>query len=111
MGVCASLVWPWSQSLPGWRNSTSLTSILACATIGALAALVWLRRARYGVEPGVLRDHSRWLVSGEAVLILQAPVESLLRPVAMLRESSDIPPALFVMHPKRERRVEARGPD
>jgi cyclic beta-1,2-glucan synthetase len=27
----------------------------------------------------------------------------------MLRERSDIPPALFVMHPRRERRAEARG--
>jgi cyclic beta-1,2-glucan synthetase len=29
----------------------------------------------------------------------------------MLRESSDTHPALFVMHPKRERRAEARGPE
>jgi cyclic beta-1,2-glucan synthetase len=56
-----------------------------------------------------MRDHARWLVSGESVLILQAPVESLQRPLALLRESSDIPPALFVMHPKRERRADARG--
>jgi cyclic beta-1,2-glucan synthetase len=71
---------------------------------------LWLRRSRRGVEPGVLDDHARWLVSGESALILQAAVESLQRPVAMLRESGDIPPALFVMHPKRERRLEARGP-
>jgi cyclic beta-1,2-glucan synthetase len=56
-----------------------------------------------------MRDHARWLVSGESVLILQAPVESLQRPVAMLRESGDTPPALFIMHPKRERRAEARS--
>ncbi|WP_237754247.1 GH36-type glycosyl hydrolase domain-containing protein [Geobacter sp. OR-1] len=55
-----------------------------------------------------MRDHARWLVSGESVLILRAPVKSLQRPLSILRESSDIPPALFVMHPKRERRVEAR---
>ncbi len=66
---------------------------------------------RKGVEAGVLHDHARWLVSGESVLILQAPVESLPLPVAILRESSDIPPALFVMHPKRERRIEARPPE
>jgi len=66
---------------------------------------------RGGVEPAVLHDHARWLVSGEAVLILQAPVASLPLPVALLRESSDIPPALFIIHPKRERRIEARPPE
>ncbi|GFE56232.1 cyclic beta 1-2 glucan synthetase [Geobacter sp. AOG1] len=98
-----------SQSLPGWRHFTPLSLILACATIGAMAGLLWLRRSRYGVGSGVLHDHARWIVSGESVLILQAPVESLQRPVALLRESGDIPPALFVMHPKRERRLEARN--
>jgi len=91
-------------------NLFTLTLFPAAASIGALAALLWLRRSRFGVEPGVMRDHARWLVSGESVLILQAPVESLQRPVAMMRESSDIPPALFVLHPKAERRLEARGP-
>ncbi|MGD0843068.1 MAG: glycosyl transferase, partial [Geobacteraceae bacterium] len=110
IGWIAALLRHWSQSLPGWRHTTSPALILACVAIGGLAALLWLRRSRYGVEPGVMRDHARWLVSGESVLILQAPVESLQRPVAMLRESSDIPPALFVMHPKRERRLEERGP-
>jgi len=81
---------------------------LAASTIGTLAALLWLRRSRYGVEAKVIRDHARWLVSGESVLIVQAPIESLQRPVALLRESGDIPPTLFVMHPKRERRAETR---
>ncbi|MBA3004835.1 MAG: glycosyl transferase, partial [Desulfurivibrio sp.] len=80
------------------------------ATIGALAALLWLRPSRYGVESVIIPDHARWLVSGESVLLLQAPVESLPRPVALLREIGDIPPALFVMHRKCERRAEARGP-
>lgn len=110
IGGMAALLRHWPKSLPGWNIATSLTLITACATIGALAALLLLRRSRYGVEPGVLHDHARWLVSGESVLILQAPVESLQLPVAMLRESGDIPPALFIMHPKRERRLEARGP-
>jgi cyclic beta-1,2-glucan synthetase len=106
----AALLRHWSQSLPAWDISSSLTLIPVSAAIGALSALLWLRRSRYGIEPGVLHDHARWLVAGESVLILQAPVESLQRPMAMLRESSDIPPALFVMHPKRERRLGARGP-
>lgn len=90
-------------------NFFLLTVFLAAITISVLAALFWLRRSRYGVEAGIIRDHARWLVSGESVLILLAPVESLPRPVALLRESGDIPPALFVMHRKCERRVEARG--
>jgi cyclic beta-1,2-glucan synthetase len=110
IGGMAALLRHWSQSLLVWNISISLALILASATIGALAALLWLRRSKYGIEPRVLHDHARWLVSGESVLILQAPVESLQGPVAMLRESGDIPPALFVMHPKRERRLEARSP-
>ncbi|KAF0216735.1 MAG: hypothetical protein FD174_3558 [Geobacteraceae bacterium] len=105
----AALFLHWTKSLPGWNIATPLTLILASAAIGALGALLWLRRSRYGVEQGGMRDHARWLVSGESVLILQAPVESLQHPMAMLRESSDIPPALFIMHPKRERRADARG--
>ncbi len=94
-----------------WNNPASLALMLSFATIGGLATILWLRRSKYGVEPRVICDHARWLVSGESVLILQAPVESLQRPVAMLRENSDFSPTLFVMHPKRERRVEARGPE
>ena len=109
IGGMASLFLQWPQSLPGWNISTSQALILACATIGALAATLCLRRSQYGVEPGVLRDHARWLVSGESVLILQAPVESLQHPAVLLRENGDTPPALFIMHPRRERRAEARG--
>ena len=109
IGWIAALLLHWSQSLPIWNISASLAMILACAATGALAELTRLRRSRHGVEPGVMRDHARWLVSGETVLILQAPVESLQRPVALLRESADPPPALFIMHPKRERRQETRG--
>ncbi|MBC8018379.1 MAG: glycosyl transferase, partial [Verrucomicrobia bacterium] len=107
IGGIAALLLQWPELLPGWNFSTPLI----CAIIGGLAALLWLRRSRYAVESGVMRDHARWLVSGETVLILQAPVESLQRPVAMLREGSDTHPALFVMHPRRERRAAARGPE
>ncbi|MDO9067256.1 MAG: glycosyl transferase, partial [Deltaproteobacteria bacterium] len=89
--------------------ATFVTAILMCAAIGAIASTLWLRRSGYSVGPDIIRDHARWLVTGESVLILYAPVESLLRPVALLREICDPPPALFIMHPKRERRGEARG--
>ncbi len=92
-----------------WGLSTSLAFSMSGALFGVLTTLLWLRRSRHGVDPGVIRDYARWLVSGESVLILQAPVESLQRPVASLRESGDPPPALFIIHPKRERRTETRS--
>ncbi len=107
--VIAALLLQWPQLLSDWRHFTFLTLILACVIIGSLAALLWLRLFRYGVDPEIIRNHSRWLVSGESVLILQASCQSLPRPVALLREIGDIPPVLFVMHPTHERRAEARG--
>lgn len=88
--------------------------ILSILTIGGgltgtLVGLAWLRRAKYGIEPRLMHDHTRWLMLGETVLILQAPIESLQLPLAVLRESSDIPPAIFVMHQNRERRKEVRA--
>jgi cyclic beta-1,2-glucan synthetase len=71
--------------------------------------LPWVRRFRVGVSPEVIRNHLRCLVSGESAIILESPVAALQLPVALLRESSDIPPALFVIHPKRERRADARS--
>ena len=103
----ASLVLNWLGLFPRLHLFNPVV-FLAASTIGTIAALLWLRRSRYGVEAGVIRDHARWLVSGESVLVIQAPIESLQRPVTLLRESGDIPPTLFVMHPKRERRAETR---
>lgn len=109
-GMIARLL-HWTQSLPAWTLAASLPVTLAAAATGALAAILWLRRVRPGVDSGVLGEHASWLVCGESVLILQAPVEALQRPVTLLRESGDIPPALFVMHPRRERRSETRVPE
>jgi cyclic beta-1,2-glucan synthetase len=109
-GLAARILF-WPESFPDWREPAFLTLVLVGAASGALIALLCLRRYRYGVEPEVLQDHARWLVSGESVLIFQSSVDSLQRPVTLLRESSDIPPALFIMHPKRERRTEPRSLD
>jgi len=87
---------------------TTLILVIGTSAIGILATTQLFRRSRYGVDAVVMRNHARWLVSGESVLILQAPVGSLHRPMKLLRESGDPPPALFIMHPKRERRAEAR---
>uniref|UniRef100_C6E6U8 Glycosyltransferase 36 n=1 Tax=Geobacter sp. (strain M21) TaxID=443144 RepID=C6E6U8_GEOSM len=96
--------------IPFVGNPSSLVALSAgLAVMGGAAAALWLRRSRYGVDPGVLGDQARRLVSGESALILQAPVAALLRPVALLLDLGDIPPALFVVHPPCERRGEARG--
>jgi cyclic beta-1,2-glucan synthetase len=108
IGAIIALLLHWPQSHSLWNISASLALILASASIGALAALLWIRRPKYGVDPGVMHEHALWLVSGETVLILQSSVESLQRPVALLRESGDPPPALFIIHSKRERRVKER---
>ncbi len=110
IGGIVSLPLHWSLKLFTWNISVAPAVILACTIVGILTALAWLRRSRYGVEKGVMRDHARWLTPGEVVLILQGPLDSLQRPVALLRESSDIHPALFVMHPRHERRAGARSP-
>ncbi len=112
-GWCGSLAVPLLRlpaRLPYGSISTAMVLALVCATVASVSAAMWLRRSRYSVAPEIIRDYSRWLVSGESVLILQAEVEKFQQPVTMLRESSDPPPALFIMHPKRERRTEMRGP-
>ena len=86
IGGIAALLRHWSQSLPGWRHTTSLELILVCATIGALAALLWLRRSRYGVDEG---GHARSRPLARVRRVRpdpQGPV-ALRRPMAMLRES------------------------
>ena len=84
------------------------SSLWRRALRGLLAVVPWQQCSRFGVHPEVVRSHMRWIVSGESVLILQAPVGTLQRPVALLREGSEIPPALFVIHPRCERRADTR---
>jgi len=106
----ASLVLHWPVPILSGSLST-LVPIFAGGWIGILFGGVWIRRSKYGVERRLLEDHARWLVSEETVLILQSPIETLGFPVAVLRESGDIPPAVFVLHPKRENPMgEVRSP-
>ncbi|MEK6756938.1 MAG: glycosyl transferase, partial [Bacteroidota bacterium] len=97
----ASLVLSWPEWILSGTFST-LTSILAGGFVGTVFGVLWIRRSKHGVERRLLEDHARWLVSEETVLILQAPIETLRLPVAVLRQSCEIPPAVFVLHPKRE---------
>jgi cyclic beta-1,2-glucan synthetase len=56
------------------------------------------RRSRHGVEPKILKDYRRSLLSGETALVIQAPLDSLGAAVDALREGGDIPPAVFILH-------------
>ncbi len=102
-GVTA-IILKWQVPVLGGVLST-LAPGLAGGFAGILLSAAWIRRSRFGLERRLLEDHKRWLVSGETVLILRAPVEELNSPVAILRESGEIPPAIFILHPKRENLV------
>ncbi|MEX1139009.1 MAG: glucoamylase family protein [Bacteroidota bacterium] len=96
----ASLVLHWPESIQSGILAR-LTLILGGGFVGAVFGAVWMRRSRHGVEQRLLEDHARWLVAEETVLILQAPIETLRFPLAVLRQSFEIPPPVFVLHPKR----------
>jgi cyclic beta-1,2-glucan glucanotransferase len=77
-------------------------AFLVGGLFGALPCVAWMRRSKFGVRRGLIKDHARWLVPGESVLILQAPIETLRLPLAVLLESGETQPAVFILYPKRE---------
>jgi len=79
-------------------------SALVAGVIGALLSFVLIRRSIFGIERKLISNHSRWLVNGETVLLLQAPIEQLRIPMTIMLETGEIPPAVFVLHPKRKSR-------
>jgi len=83
-----------------------LIPLLSGALFGILFNAVWTRRSEFGVDRKLMADHSRWLVSGETVIILQEPDETLHLPFNQLMEGGDNPPTIFVLHPRRENREE-----
>ena len=90
------------RPLPLLNRSLSLpVSMLAGGLLGALGGRLRWRRSKVGVERKLLENQRRWLTSGETVLILQSSLETMPSPVALLRESGEIPPAVFVLHPRR----------
>ncbi|MBV5306679.1 MAG: cyclic beta 1-2 glucan synthetase [Desulfobulbaceae bacterium] len=94
---------------PLWSPSTSLWVQLSGAAIGMMVVFFWFRFFLQTADAGDIREHGRWLLPGEYVLILRAPVASLQRPVILLREIGDTPPALFVLYPKLDRRAQERA--
>jgi cyclic beta-1,2-glucan synthetase len=89
--VAASLLLEWP----------TLPTGLAGGFLGLLAGWMSNRRSKLGIARRLLKDHARWLVSDETVLVLQAPVHTMHAAVSLLREGGDIPPAVFILHPKR----------
>lgn len=67
-----------------------------------------LRRWLFGVKRKLIENHGRWLVAGDTALILVAPIEKLKTPARILLESAEAIPAVFVLHPKRERQIRDR---
>jgi cyclic beta-1,2-glucan synthetase len=94
--------------LPAWPASMlrsfqgSVFPVLAGGFLGIMIHSAWMRRSRFGVARELIRNHARWLIPGESVLIFQGPIETLHTPFALLLESGEIPPAVFVLHPRRE---------
>ena len=105
LGAAISLGLQWWGPLPVSFPS-ALVPTVASGFIGILLSLAWIRRSRFGIERSLVLEQTRLLLSGESVLILKGPTESLRILVTLLLESSEIPPAVFVLHPRREVPVE-----
>ena len=95
----------WRGTIPAGSTSVPIAAV-GSGIFGILLGVAWIRRSRFGVERALLGDHGRRLMSGETVLILQAPIEGLRSAVAALPQSGETPPAVFVLHPRREVPVE-----
>jgi cyclic beta-1,2-glucan synthetase len=109
-GLAGAALLAFRWSWPGLSAILSIAaSILAASSLGALLGWVWMRRSRHGVERRLLADHSRWLATEETLLILQAPIKLMRFPVAVLRETGEIPPVVSVLNPKRASLVEDGG--
>jgi cyclic beta-1,2-glucan synthetase len=66
------------------------------------------RRWLFGVTRKLIENHGRWLLAGDTALILVAPIEKLRVPASILLESEDSAPAVFVLHPKREKPIKKK---
>jgi len=96
----ASQILNWYQWTPGGIPST-LTLMLTGGCAGTIFGLVWIRRSKHGVEQTLIEDHAHWMIAEEAAVILQAPIGKLQVPVALLRQTFEVSPPMFVQHPDR----------
>ena len=74
---------------------------LAAGCLGALLGALWIRRSRHGIARRLLLDQARRLASEETVVVVRAPARRLPSAVAVLRESGELAPSVFIIHPRR----------
>ncbi len=87
---------------------SKLPFYLSACTFALLAILIWLQNRAKVIDATILQEHLNWLMPGESVLIVQSQVDSLPTLVNYLLQKSDIPPSIFIFHPRHDRRSTAR---
>jgi hypothetical protein len=85
---------------------TPLIPILAAGSLGAILGVVGMQRSRYGVNRRLLAEHVRRLASEETVLILQARIDLMKVPAAVLRETGEIRADLMDPLPGKHQTIE-----
>jgi cyclic beta-1,2-glucan synthetase len=86
-------IFPAAINMPMWAAAGGF--------MGCLAGGLGIRRAWFGVPRSALASYAHVLAPEETVLILLAPIKALRLPLAVLRESGEIQPAVFLLHPER----------
>jgi cyclic beta-1,2-glucan synthetase len=99
-GAISVTWWPPARVISG--GMAFLLSLLIGASAGALFGLLSMRRSRYGVPHKLIDEQAHLLSPDETALIVQVPAGSLRPPLAVLRESGELPPATFALHPERQ---------
>ena len=78
------------------RKRPRRIALIHKSTTGRIVTRIPLFRFRLGRR--MLAEHSRRLVAGESVLIVEGPVLSFRGPVSLLRENGESPPVIFVLN-------------
>jgi len=84
------------------------TLIVSGSIIGITLGLAWLKRSRFGIATRIIDQYVHSLMPDEAALILQAPVDAMKSPMAIIRDKSETLPTIFILHPGREHRGASR---
>ncbi len=76
--------------------------LLGGVLVGALAGYLLIQLAAPGIDAELLASQARWLVTGEAAVIVLAAPASLARAIPKLREIGEIQPSIFILYPRHE---------
>ncbi len=87
------------------QPSPPLIWAIAIGILGVFLGLLVVRRTKFGIDRESFEEQVRWLITGETVLILQAPIERLKIPVSELLQNSEMTPTVFVLHARCKSRV------